>query len=89
MTNEFKLYFETPKTFEIQNIKPLSGLVGLYFIFTPTLDIQYPFKKSKLLYIGMSERKTNSIGSRLTGHFEGKGKNWGLIMSIIKFVVIG
>lgn len=79
MTNEFNLYFETPKTFEIQNIKPLYGLVGLYFIFTPEYDIQYPFKKSKLLYIGMSEKKTNSIGSRLTGHFEGKSKNLGLV----------
>lgn len=26
----------------------------------------------------MSERKTNSIGSRLTGHFDGKSKNVGL-----------
>ena len=66
------------KTFEIQNIKPLAGLVGLYFIFTTDCEIQYPFKKSKLLYIGMSEKKTNSIGSRLTGHFEGKSKNLGL-----------
>ena len=92
MTNEFKLYFEAPKTFEIQNIKPLSGLVGLYFIFTSTLDIQYPFKKSKLLYIGMSERKTNSIGSRLTGHFEGKSKNLGLVnyrkVGQLKFTII-
>ena len=27
----------------------------------------------------MSEKKTNSIGSRLLGHFDGKSKNWGLI----------
>ena len=27
----------------------------------------------------MSEKKTNSIGSRLTGHFEGKSKNLGLV----------
>ncbi|MCK9399186.1 MAG: hypothetical protein M0Q51_04200 [Bacteroidales bacterium] len=27
----------------------------------------------------MSEKKTNSIGSRLTGHFEGKSKNVGLV----------
>ena len=63
MINEFNIYFDTPKTFEIQNIKPLAGLVGLYFIFTTDCEIQYPFKKSKLLYIGMSEKKTNSIGS--------------------------
>lgn len=79
MKNKLNIYFDTPKTFEIQNIKPLSGLVGLYFIFTTSSAIQYPFKKSKLLYIGMSEKKTNSIGNRLTGHFEGKSKNLGLV----------
>jgi hypothetical protein len=78
MINEFSIYFEAPKAFEIQNIKPLFGLVGLYFIFTSDLSIQYPFKKSKLLYIGMSEKRTNSIGKRLIGHFEGKNKNLGL-----------
>ena len=92
MTNEFNIYFDTPKTFEIQNIKPLAGLVGLYFIFTEDCEIQYPFKKSKLLYIGMSEKKTNSIGSRLTGHFDGKSKNLGLVnyrkVSQLKFTII-
>ena len=53
--------------------------MGLYFIFTSETFIQYPFQKSRLLYIGMSEKKTNSIGSRLTGHFEGKSKNLGLV----------
>lgn len=92
MTNEFFIYFDEPKIFEIQNIRPLFGLVGLYFIFTSNTEIQYPFKKSKLLYIGMSEKKTNSIGSRLTGHFEGKGKNLGLVnyrkISPLKFTII-
>jgi hypothetical protein len=27
----------------------------------------------------MSEKKTNSIGNRLSGHFEGKSKNIGLV----------
>ena len=76
---ELKLFFDRPKTFEIQNIKPLKGLTGLYFIFNNKTKIQYPFKKSRLLYIGMSEKKTNSIESRLTGHFEGKSKNFGLV----------
>lgn len=79
MTKEFKIYFDNPKTFEIKNIKPVIGLTGLYFIFTTKTKIQYPFKKSRLLYIGMSEKKTNSIGSRLIGHFEGKSKNQGLV----------
>lgn len=74
-----QINFDTPKKFEITNIKPLNGIVGLYFIFTEEMKIQYPFHKSRLLYIGMSEKKTNSIGSRLTGHFEGKSKNPGLV----------
>lgn len=73
------IYFDKPKTFEQSNIRPLNGIVGLYFIFSKSIFIQYPFDKSKLLYIGMSERKTNSIGSRLSGHFEGKSKNVGLV----------
>lgn len=56
-------------TFESSSISPLNGVAGLYFVFSQTIDIQYPFGKSKLLYIGMSERKTNSIGSRLLGWF--------------------
>ncbi|EKT2070399.1 hypothetical protein O8E88_002226 [Flavobacterium psychrophilum] len=59
-------------------MKPLNGIAGLYFIFSQSIDIQYPFEKSKLLYIGMSEKKTNSIASRLSGHFDGKSKNIGL-----------
>lgn len=78
-TQELKIFFNIPKIFEIKEIKSLSGLTGLYFIFTRTISIQYPFKKSRLLYIGMSEKKTNSMGSRLTGHFEGKSKNLGLV----------
>ena len=76
---ELKLFFDQRKIFELQNIKPLSGLTGLYFIFTDRLEIQYPFKKSRLLYIGMSEKKTNSMKNRLTGHFEGKSNNLGLV----------
>lgn len=78
-TAELKIFFDSPMTFEIQNIKPLAGLTGLYFIFNDKTTIQYPFETSRLLYIGMSEKKTNSIGSRLTEHLEGKSKNWGLI----------
>lgn len=73
------IYFDTPKSFEAKNIKPLNGIIGLYFIFSSTIQVQYPFDKSKLLYIGMSEKRTNSIGSRLIGHFEGKSKNIGLV----------
>jgi hypothetical protein len=78
-TTELKIFFDLPKLFEMKNIKPLSGLTGLYFIFTDKINIQYPFKKSRLLYIGMSEKKTNSMGSRLNGHFEGTSNNLGLV----------
>ena len=77
--NTISIYFDSPKSFELANIKPLGGIVGLYFIFTQSTLIQYPFNTSSLLYIGMSEKKTNSIGSRLLGHFEGTSKNIGLI----------
>lgn len=78
MSNEITIFFDSPKSFELSNIKPLNGIAGLYFIFSQSIDIQYPFEKSKLLYIGMSEKKTNSISSRLSGHFDGKSKNLGL-----------
>ena len=78
MNNEVTIFFDSPKSFELTNIKPLNGVAGLYFIFSQSIEIQYPFEKSKLLYIGMSERKTNSIASRLSGHFDGKSKNIGL-----------
>jgi len=78
MISEVTIYFDEPKKFELANIKPLNGIAGLYFISSQSIDIQYPFDKSKLLYIGMSEKKTNSIASRLSGHFDGKSKNIGL-----------
>lgn len=73
------IYFDNPMLFEAKNIKPLNGIIGLYFIFSSSIQIQYPFDQSKLLYIGMSEKKTNSIGRRLIEHFEGKSKNVGLV----------
>lgn len=64
--------------FVADNIRPLNGIAGLYFIFSQSIEINYPFDSSKLLYIGMSEKRTNSIGSRLIGHFDGTSKNVGL-----------
>lgn len=74
-----KINFDSPQHFRVENLAPLGGIVGLYFIFTERTYIQYPFKTSRLIYIGMSEKKTNSIRSRLSGHFEGKSKNIGLV----------
>ena len=77
--NTVDIFFDNPMPFEAKNIKPLNGIVGLYFIFSSTIKVQYPFGQSRLLYIGMSEKRTNSIGSRLIGHFEGKSRNIGLM----------
>jgi len=76
--NNIHIYFEEGKSFEIKNIKPLNGLAGLYLIYNSEIKIQYPFRESKLIYIGMSEKKTNSIGKRLQGHFEGASGNEGI-----------
>jgi len=71
--------FNKAQTFEPDHIRPLTRLTGLYFIFSENVKIKYPFGDSKLLYIGMSEKKTNSMGSRLMGHFEGTSGNLGLM----------
>jgi len=74
----FKIFFDKYQDFESRNIKPLMGLCGLYFIFLKETEIPYPFKKSRLIYIGMSEKKTNSIGKRLSDHLEGVSGNEGI-----------
>lgn len=74
-----KIFFEEPRPFHPVNIKPLLGVVGLYFIFLSDTQIPYPFGASRLIYIGMSEKKTNSIGTRLAGHYDGQSGNVGLV----------
>ncbi len=77
--NQYKINFDRHKEFESENIKPLMGICGLYFIFLKKTEIPYPFRKSRLIYIGMSEKRTNSIGKRLLGHYDGSSENAGLI----------
>jgi hypothetical protein len=77
--NQYKIYFDQYKEFESENIKPLMGICGLYFIFLKKTEIPYPFRKSRLIYIGMSEKRTNSIGKRLLGHYDGSSGNEGLL----------
>ncbi len=74
-----RIFFDEPGAFEMSNIKPLDGIMGLYFIFLTGTEIQYPFRKSRLIYIGMSEKRTNSIGKRLSDHYDGKSGNPGLV----------
>ena len=75
---EIKIFFDDPRKFERHTIKTLDRITGLYFIFLTETLIPYPFKQSKLIYIGMSERKSNSIGSRLASHYDGTSGNTGL-----------
>jgi len=74
-----KIYFDKYQEFELKNIKPLGGICGLYFIFLKKTEIPYPFTKTKLIYIGMSEKRTNSIGKRLSGHYDGSSGNAGIL----------
>ncbi len=77
--NQYKIFFDKYQEFELRNIKPLMGICGLYFIFLKKTEMPYPFRKSKLVYIGMSEKKTNSIGRRLSGHYDETSGNKGLV----------
>ncbi len=74
----YKINFPLVKPFVPSEIRPLVGIVGLYFISLRDTEIKYPFKESRLIYIGMSERQTNSIGNRLMNHYSGKSGNLGL-----------
>ena len=65
MALSVRINFQPPRKFEQSNFTPLNGLTGLYFIFLPERKIGYPFRDSRLVYIGMSEKKTNSIGGRV------------------------
>ena len=65
--------------FDIENFSSLVGTVGLYFIFLNDLSIPYPLNYSRLIYIGMSESRINSIGNRLRTHLAGRSKNRGII----------
>ena len=56
-------------------IRFVHGTIGLYFIYLGELRITYPFTSSRLIYIGMSESKQNSIGNRLRAHRTGESGN--------------
>lgn len=61
--------------FDETSIRLVQGTTGLYFIYLSELRIPYPFKLSRLLYIGMSESRQNSIGNRLRAHKTGESGN--------------
>lgn len=71
------LFMQTYNLSEYE-IKLVRGVVGIYFVFLLDTDITYPFKSSRLIYIGMSESKQNSIAMRLRGHLTGQSGNYGI-----------
>ncbi len=67
--------FSEDKPFSERAISFTAGIVGLYFIFLKEVRISYPFESSRLIYIGMSESRQNSIGKRLRSHLTGQSGN--------------
>src|SRR6056297_420245 len=61
-----------------QEIKFVRGVAGIYFIYLTESEIAYPFANSRLIYIGMSESKQNSLFKRLGGHLSGQSGNVGI-----------
>ena len=73
--NLLTIGFTEEHDFDETSISLVQGIVGLYFIYLTDLRIPYPFKSSRLIYIGMSESRQNSIGNRLRGHKTGQSGN--------------
>lgn len=61
-----------------QEVKFVRGVSGIYFIYLTDTKIAYPFSSSRLIYIGMSESKQNSLFKRLGGHLSGQSGNMGI-----------
>jgi hypothetical protein len=70
-----KIRFLEDHTLTEMSTRLVQGTIGLYFIFLQELRISYPFKSSRLVYIGMSESRQNSIGARLRDHRTGQSGN--------------
>lgn len=70
--------FPEDYNFDDKSIKFLQGVVGIYFIYLEDLRIPYPFGNSRLIYLGLSESKQNSIGRRLYSHLTGGSGNQGI-----------
>jgi hypothetical protein len=58
-----------------RSIKFVKGTTGLYFIYLREPDVLYPFRRSRLIYIGLSESRQNSVGNRLRDHLSGQSGN--------------
>ena len=62
-------------SFDEASIRLVHGAIGIYFIYLSQLTIPYPFRSSRLIYVGMSESKQNTIGNRLRAHKTGQSGN--------------
>lgn len=65
METRITIHFSEMKVLEDLSIRLVRGLVGLYFISLAEPMIDYPFRPSSLIYVGMSEsnRTQSEIGS--------------------------
>jgi len=70
-----RLGFIEHHDFDDTSIRLVQGTTGLYFIYLGEPHISYPFTSSRLIYIGMSESRQNSIGNRLRAHKTGESGN--------------
>lgn len=84
MLNIPTIRFLEEYSFDEVSIRAARGQAGLYFIYTEALLIPYPLKSSRLIYVGMSESKQNSIGNRIRDHQSGQSGNPGLTNYIQK-----
>ncbi len=73
--SSFRIGFIEQHEFDETSIRFVHGTTGLYFIYLKEIRIPYPLKPSRLIYIGMSESKQSSIGSRLRDHKTGQSGN--------------
>src|SRR5260370_27450264 len=71
----FSIGFYNHHDLDETSVRLVQGTVGLYFIYLVPLTISYPFKSSRLIYIGMSDSRQNSIGNRLKAHRTGQSGN--------------
>ena len=85
--DQLKIRFFEEHNFDDVSIRLLQGITGLYLIYLKELLIPYPFQSSRLIYIGMSESKQNSIGNRLRGHKTGQSGNLAIANYANKFDV--
>lgn len=83
--DQIKISFFEEHRLDDVSIRLVQGITGLYFIYQQELLIPYPFQSSRLIYIGMSESRQNSIGNRLRGHKSGQSGNFAISNYAKKF----